>query len=65
MVFPDSNPKESRFLIVWNVYDSEYFEWVFSLKELKNKKQSIESDGNDVSFAGEIAILKDLTNIEK
>jgi hypothetical protein len=60
MVFPDSNPKESRFLILW----SDVFEWMDNIDELKERIKLIKSMKWPIYFAGEIAILKDLTDLE-
>jgi uncharacterized protein YigE (DUF2233 family) len=65
MVFPDSNPKESKFLILWEDRDGEHFEWCYSINELKHLKKDLEKQDKDVCFAIEIVILKDLTNMEK
>ncbi len=68
MVFPDSNPKESKFLILYgNKYYEGGFEWRVNLFDLQNRKNELleENSDNYIIFAGEIAILKDLTNYEK
>jgi hypothetical protein len=65
MVFPDSNSKKSSFLILYIEDGNEHFEWCDSINELKHRKKDLEKRGKDVFFAMEIAILKDLTNIEK
>ena len=67
MVFPDSNPKKGRFLILY--FDDKIgkqFEWKENSNDLLERKKYLENHfGMFVHFAGEIAILKDLTNTEK
>jgi hypothetical protein len=67
MVFPNSNPKESKFLVLYGVDvdygEVEHFEWADNLQKLEKMIKDLCE--YTIYFVGEIAILKDLTNMEK
>jgi hypothetical protein len=66
MVFPDSNLKKSKFLILWEDQAGFQFEWKENTNDIIETEEYLKSHfGATIHFAGEIAILKDLTNIEK
>ncbi len=64
MVFPDSNPKKSWFLVLYDdKYGNQYFKWLDDINQVKEEISRLNDlPAYQINFAGEIAILKDLTN---
>ena len=66
MVFPDSNSKETIFLTLFGWQGQIHFSWSDNIDSINEIKNNLRHEPDSVLiFAGEIAILKDLTNMEK